>query len=549
MKIKNTSTYFKKHKIQAALVLVVLLGLIYGGYKVFGSSSTATRYVLGEVKRGTITTSVTGSGQVSASNQVELKSKASGDIAVLAVKNGQRVTAGQLIAQVDTRDARLALESAELAYQKLVKPADVVSITQAKNNVAQAYSDALRTLSTSFIDFQTIVTGLDTLLNNYQTGALNDNAVRNYGDAAMSLRTEAINTFYVAQRSYTTALQHYSSLTRTSDNTQIEAALAETYDTSRQIAEAVKKTKNVLDFIRSQQSAANTNETTNLASANTNLTNWSTTSTTDVGNLLSTQNSIRESTQSLTKLEEGADPLDEASQQLSLREKQYAYEDYFVRAPFAGTIGTLNITPTDTVSNGTVIATLVSDQKIAEISLNEVDVAKIHVGDKTKVTFDAIENLTIEGKVAEVDQVGSVSQGVVTYNVKISFDTQDERVKSGMSVSTEIITQTKSGVITVPNSAVKTQGNTHYVEVFAAKLANATKAREVTSTTAPGRKTVEVGLSNDTLTEITSGLNVGDQIVLKTTSGTTSAATTRSTTPSLFPTGNRTTGNTTRFAR
>lgn len=159
----------------------------------------------------------------------------------MAVKNGQRVTAGQLIAQVDTRDARLALESAELAYQKLVKPADVVSITQAKNNVAQAYSDALRTLSTSFIDFQTIVTGLDTLLNNYQTGALNDNAVRNYGDAAMSLRTEAINTFYVAQRSYTTALQHYSSLTRTSDNTQIEAALAETYDTSRQIAEAVKR--------------------------------------------------------------------------------------------------------------------------------------------------------------------------------------------------------------------------------------------------------------------------------------------------------------------
>jgi multidrug efflux pump subunit AcrA (membrane-fusion protein) len=194
---------------------------------------------------------------------------------------------------------------------------------------------------------------------------------------------------------------------------------------------------------------------------------------------------------------------------------------------------------------------LVSDQKIAEISLNEVDVAKIHVGDKTKVTFDAIENLTIEGKVAEVDQVGSVSQGVVTYNVKISFDTQDERVKSGMSVSTEIITQTKSGVITVPNSAVKTQGNTHYVEVFTEKLANATKTREITSTTAPGRKTVEVGLSNDTLTEITSGLNVGDQIVLKTTSGTTSAATTRSTTPSLFPTGggNRTGGNATRFAR
>jgi hypothetical protein len=102
MKIKNTITYFKKHKIRATLLLLVVVLIAYGAYRTFGAGSAQTRYVIGEVSTGTITTSVTGSGQVSASNQVELKSKASGDIAVLAVKNGQRVTAGQLIARVES---------------------------------------------------------------------------------------------------------------------------------------------------------------------------------------------------------------------------------------------------------------------------------------------------------------------------------------------------------------------------------------------------------------------------------------------------------------
>ena len=95
----------------------------------------------------------------------------------------------------------------------------------------------------------------------------------------------------------------------------------------------------------------------------------------------------------------------------------------------------------------------------------------------------------------EIDTIGTVSQGVVTYNVKIGFDTQDERVKPGMSVSTDIITDVRQDVLMVPNSAIKSSS---YVEA----LANGQ----------PVREPVEIGLSNNTMTEIISGLNEGDKI-------------------------------------
>ena len=61
---------------------------------------------------------------------------------------------------------------------------------------------------------------------------------------------------------------------------------------------------------------------------------------------------------------------------------------------------------------------------------------------------------------SQIDAIGTVSQGVVSYNVQITFDTQDSRIKPGMSASVNIITNTQQNVLTVPNSAVKTKKGT-----------------------------------------------------------------------------------------
>ena len=145
-----------------------------------------------------------------------------------------------------------------------------------------------------------------------------------------------------------------------------------------------------------------------------------------------------------------------------MRKKKLA--DYTVRAPFDGVIAEFNVKKGDTVSAGSSVGMLVTKQQIATISLNEVDAAKVKVGQKATLIFDAVSDLTITGEVAEVDAVGTVSQGVVSYNVKVVFDVQDERIKPGMTVTANIIISSKPNVLMVKTSAIKNQdGSSGYL--------------------------------------------------------------------------------------
>ncbi len=117
--------------------------------------------------------------------------------------------------------------------------------------------------------------------------------------------------------------------------------------------------------------------------------------------------------------------------------------------------------------------------------------------------------------------------------MKISFDTQDPRIKSGMSVNASIITEVKTDVLAVPNNAVKTQGQSHFVEVFDSPLPVTAGTQGTMSLIAPRRVTVETGLSNDSMTEIRTGLTLGEQVVTRTI---TTAVTT--TAPSILGGGN-----------
>jgi multidrug efflux pump subunit AcrA (membrane-fusion protein) len=119
-----------------------------------------------------------------------------------------------------------------------------------------------------------------------------------------------------------------------------------------------------------------------------------------------------------------------------------------------------------------------------------------------------------------------VSQGVVSYTVKIAFDTQDSQIKPGMTVNAAIITDAKTDVLSVPSSAVKTQNGVQYVLVFDPALSESTDGSAVISPTEPARVTVQTGITDDTSVEILSGLTDGQQIVVRTTTGTAAAGNT-----------------------
>lgn len=206
-----------------------------------------------------------------------------------------------------------------------------------------------------------------------------------------------------------------------------------------------------------------------------------------------------------------------ASAQNKLRDVTETMADYTVVAPFDGVAGKVSTQRFADAASGSAVVTLITTQQVATISLNEVDVAKIKVGQKATLKFDAIDGLSIAGEVAEVSPLGTASQGVVNYDVKIAFDSQDDRVKIGMSVSVSIVTDVKADVLAVANSAVKSLGDQHYVETLDAT--SSTKAGSdglITTSATPKRVFVQTGVSNESLTEIIDGLKEGDSVIVQT---------------------------------
>ncbi len=511
-KIQNIKIKIKKHKILSGFALIIILLIGYYIYGKISNSSTTVSYVLSKVERGTIISSVSATGQVSTLKQVDIKPKVSGDIVFVQVVNGQEVKAGTLIATIDPRDAEIALESARIALAKLTQPADAVSLIQTQNaleNAIQASQkgadDGFSAVSNAFLDMPNIVTGLSDLF--YKNGSyLNEQNVLYIGDTAREYRDKAVKSIGIANTKYDATLVQYKTLSRTSATSSIESLIINTYDTVKSLSDGIKDAKNTVDYVISQKSDRNQSLA---VSTIADINSWTGKINNNLLNLLSIKDSIinsvstlREKQQSLIKLQNGPDPLDIRSQELSVRQKEYAYADYFIRAPFDGIIAKLNVKKGDSSSSGTAIATLITNQKIANISLNELDAAKIKLGDKATLSFDAVPDLSITGEVTEIDTIGTVTQGVVTYSVQITFDTQDERVKSGMSVSASIINDSKPDVLIVPNSAIKTSRNISLVQIL-----NNGKPKNIT---------VEVGISNDTQSEITSGVNEGDSIIIRT---------------------------------
>jgi HlyD family secretion protein len=586
--------FVSRHKFISLCGLIAVFALAYWGFRTWGSTAGETRYVLASATKDTIIVSVTGSGQVSASNQIDLKPKASGDVISISAAEGKAVKSGALILQLDAREAQKAVRdatanllSAKLALDKLQEPADTLSLIQAENTLARAkeskqtaqtdlqkmYDDGFNTISNVFLDLPTIMAGLRDVLYSSSPSLGGSgwnidyyaNAVAVYDSKVSVYRDDADQKYQLARTQYDKSFNNYKSVSRFSATSTIENVVGETYETTKAIAEAVKSANNLIQFYKDKLTERNSSYpaivNTHLTSLNTytsqtnsHLLNLSTVTNSiqsDKNTIINADRTIVENTESLAKLRAGVGQLDIQSAQLTITQRENALTDardkladYFIRAPFDGTVANINVKKSDSVGSGSIVATLITAQKVAEISLNEIDAAKIKVGQKATLTFDAIDGLSLTGKVVEIDTIGTVSQGVVTYGVKIGFDTQDSRVKSGMTVNAAVITDIRLNVLTVPSSAVKSQNGSSYIQMLDQPIAGGNDNQGVISQTPPQQKPVQVGLSNDTLVEITSGLVEGDQVVTRTITPTTSQT---SQAPSLFGNpGARTTGGATR---
>ncbi len=527
------------HKIWSAVIAIVVIFAGVSFYKKVTAGTVTPTYVVSAATKGTIVSSVTGSGQVSASNQFSLQSKASGNITSVSAKVGDTLKEGDLIATVDSTDALYALQSAELSLKKLEEPADQASLISAQNSVqtaqtssTKAFSSGASAVVSTFLDMPSVISGMDAIL--YQRGGYLYNNQKVAGDQLALNQIQNAGTEYdAAKRQYESVLLDYEKYSlSTASGAEISSMLSETYPMLQNMLNAIKDTNSAVEYVKNSTldtSSAVSSAESSLSSLISKVTSDANAVSSAQNDIISSDQNINQSQASLSKVIQGTDSLDIQSSELNVAQKREAYNDTFIRAPFDGVLAALSVKKGDPVSNGTSIGTFITQDKVADITLNEVDVSKIKVGDKATLTFDAIDGLTIAGQVAEINLVGTVSQGVVTYDVKIAFATDDSRVLPGMSVSAAIITDTHADVVVVPSSAVKTNAAGSYVEEFSSP--QSTNIQGFTTSETPKQVPVEVGLSDDTNTEIISGVNEGDQVVIKTTSA---SKTTTSQTPSIL---------------
>ena len=645
------------HKIISSIVILAVLLVIFN----IGDDNEegVTTYVPWRVSLGTLETSVSGTGQVVASTQLDLKTKASGDVIYIGVLSGDEVYQGQLLIQLDAsdaqkavRDAEVNLESAELALQKLLQPATELMLLQASNDLEQAkeaknnaedsleksYEEGFNTVSNAFLDLPTIMAGLEGILFDNSINSLQDNisayqnAVDQYVDEIDAMKEGVKKTYQTARASYNVTFSLYNSLSRFSSNEEIIYLIEETYLTAQLIAEAVKTTNNYIDFVEDVLIQENQTVFSQTAGHQLSLDTYTNDSNNHLISLLNIQNAISNAQETITNsertiaeekislkdLEAGTDTIDLESQKLIIKQRQNSLQDakenladYSVYAPISGVMALLDVFRGESLSSGASIGVLITKQQIAEITLNEVDVAFLKSGQNATLNFDAVEDLEIEGEVIEVDVVGAVNQGVVSYGVKIGFDTSDTRIKSGMSVSATIITNVKENVLLVSNSAIKIDGTRSYVEVLenvdlpdersgrgepeeervelqaefqnmseeereerrvqfggqgdgtGGRFANITEGerqairerfqngegvspqsgssrdpsqRPIGIAGEPVQKNIVTGLSNDLFTEVVSGLNEGDIVVIQTIMSTPSYGS-EGVTNSILPTG------------
>ena len=548
--ISKLFTQIKKRKFASGIAFLLIVGIGYWGFGNFFSEDGVIRYASAQVQKGTLIVSISGSGQVSASNQIDIKPKASGDVVYVGVKNGQEVKAGTLIAQIDARDAQktvrdaeVNLESANLALEKL----NLQNKQQTREDTLNKnYQDGMDILSKLYGEFSTILENLkDVYFGTDVSSGVDVNCNINYYDLRDCNITYYANrnkdfssapnhiaiTYKELNELYSSNIAGYQAIKRSGDNNARGEAIKKGHDLVVQTAEMLKLSRDVIQYFQ-DATIKNGGAFSKQTVVDGHIIALESDTTSIVGyekDLLNVINSVNNYLDSI----EGQ-PLDLHSQELTVKQRENALldakeklADYYVRAPFDGIIAKIDAKKGDPVSSATVLAMLITRQKLAEVSLNEVDVAQIKVGQKATLTFDAIPDLTISGQVAEVDAVGTVSQGVVTYNIKIGFDTQDDRVKTAMSALAAIVTEAKPDVLLVPNSAVKSQGGISYVEIpdesdMSVATANVSSAIFQNPTR---QQQIEVGTANDEFTEVVSGLNEGDLVVTRTIQPTTAQTT------------------------
>jgi HlyD family secretion protein len=192
-------------------------------------------------------------------------------------------------------------------------------------------------------------------------------------------------------------------------------------------------------------------------------------------------------------------------------EEQLSYTT--IVAPMDGVILSRDVEMGDAVSSILVLgstATLVmtegdTSEVYVQGKVDEADIAHVYMGQQARIKVESFHDRTFYGKVTKIAPMGVEKDNVTTFEVRVSINNPGGELKANMTANAEILLDEHKGVLTVPEDAV----------IYDNKQNASVEVPDSSKKEGFRKIPVTVGLSNGSVTEITSGVKEGDQVVLQ----------------------------------
>ena len=192
--------------------------------------------------------------------------------------------------------------------------------------------------------------------------------------------------------------------------------------------------------------------------------------------------------------------------ELSLESAELNLEKAVIVAPFDGVVADISITEGKEISTATLATPAISLVDTSEIEMrgfiDEIDIAMVQLGQEANILLDALPDEEVKGSVVFISPVGTIRAGVVSYGTTITLENPVAELRDGMSATAEVIIERRDDVLVIPNRAIwGTLANPKAVVLVDGQQ----EEREIT-----------LGLTDGINTEVLSGLEEGEEVILPT---------------------------------
>lgn len=469
-----------------------------------GSAAAEMAAPTATVTRGNIEETVSSNGNVVSDQQASLTFQTSGTVVEVLADEGQYVQAGEVLARLDTTTlewqvarSQASLDTALAQLTKAQEPPsekEVASAQAALDNARANYEDIKAgALSEEVASAQAALDSARANLRDVQDGPSAEELA-----AAQASVDSAQAAVAQAQASYD-RIKHLPDLQMRSESLNLENA---TIEYERALA--------------NYESVANHPTTSELAAARSQVASAEATlaqllDRSDESALAAAEAQVSSAEASLDNLLDYANSTDLAVYRAQVEEAQVALdqalsqiEDAALYAPFSGVVLQVPIEEGEWATPGALAVELAATEPmIVAVNVDEVDIDLLKEGQDVHITFDALKDVQIEGTIQYIAPASTNVNGAVAYGMEVSFSPGEHPVRLGMTTDIDVVVARADRALLVPNRAITADRE-------AGRYFVTQRAPDGTEQVVE----VEIGLRDSSHTQILSGLEEGDPVVL-----------------------------------